>query len=323
MTSPMVVYRTKLINRYWKYQKTYIPNWRDFFDRPWRQDLRPPVFRVKESWRNVIINPSSERQGKDKVLALLPIYERHKWFRSMNSSQALAQSVLGNLAVHGQLSLMAELQDDEGMPLLGETQVSAANFAMEYKVETLDEPRRTSLDAYFGGDYRVAVECKFTEAQVGKCSRPQLTPQNSNYYQDRCNGTYTVQKPRNERCSLTERGVLYWKYIPALFHWDSRKDMRPCPLYVNYQLVRNVLAVGVGMDGTVSPENGHVVVIYDERNPAFHIRGKIFSAYTTTRQALIVPTMLRKCSWQRIIKHMRKVGSLPWLTEQLGLKYGM
>jgi hypothetical protein len=69
--------------------------------------------------------------------------------------------------------------------------------------------------------------------------------------------------------------------------------------------VRNILAVGVKQDGQVSMANGHVVLIYDERNPAFQKDGKGFIAFIETQQALQEPTMLRKCSWQRIVQHMR------------------
>ena len=323
MSSQMFTYRAELNKRYWEYQKSLFPVWQEFFDRPLAQDIRPPVFRINEAWRNVIVKTNASQQEIDRLLALLPESDRHKWFRSMNSSQALAQSVLGNLAIHGCLSGLTELQDDDGMMLLGKAQALSDNFAMEFKIDYLGEPRRTSLDGYLGGDYRVAIECKFTESEVGTCSRPRLTPADSNYESEHCNGTYTKQRARNERCSLTEIGVLYWRYIPRLFRWNSEQDLVPCPLKANYQLVRNVLAVGVRPDGQVSSANGHVVLIYDERNPAFQKDGKGFVAFSATRQALQEPTMLRKCSWQRIVQHMRNKDILSWLTEQLALKYGM
>jgi hypothetical protein len=44
-----------------------------------------------------------------------------------------------------------------------------------------------------------------------------------------------------------------------------------------YQLVRNILAVGV-KNGETSPANGHAMLIYDERNPAFQASGSGYSA---------------------------------------------
>jgi hypothetical protein len=91
----------------------------------------------------------------------------------------------------------------------------------------------------------------------------------------------------------------------------------------NYQLVRNILAVGVKEDRSVSTENSHVVLIYDERNPAFMSGGVGFIAYSETKAALKRPAMLRKSSWQRITQCIRQEKILPWLSEQLTIKYGL
>jgi hypothetical protein len=317
-----VDYRDHLNQRYWAYQDSRFPDWEKYFDRPNAHHGRPPVFLAREAWRNVIFAPDVTPHDKARLLTLVPDGERHKWFRSMNSSQALAQSVFGNLAIHGLLQHLTELDADEGNALLGNAQPSADNFAMEFKIDYLGEPRRTSLDGYVAGNYRVAIECKFTEQEMGSCSRPRLTPANSNYESEYCDGTYARQRTRMGRCSLTEVGVSYWGYVPRLFHWPNDRDFSPCPLNNNYQLVRNVLAVGVKPDGAVSVDDGHAILIYDERNPAFQVGGSAHAAYTETRRALLQPTMLRKCSWQRIIRHIRHGDFLPWLTEQLALKYG-
>jgi hypothetical protein len=319
----MVDYKAELHQRYWEYQKSHFPEWQEYFKRPAAEDLRPPVFKTQEAWRNVIVGMNASQQEKDRLLSLIPKSDHHKWFRSMNSSQALAQSVLGNLAVYGYLNSLSKLWDDDGLELLGKAQAALDHFAMEYKVDYLNEPRSTSLDGYLGNDYRVAIECKFTEAEVGTCSRPRLKKEDSNYDSEFCNGTYTQQKARQERCSLTEVGVLYWKYIPHFFRWNGDQDLDPCPLNMNYQLVRNILAIEVKPDGRVSTSNGHVVLIYDERNPAFQKGGKGYVAFETTRRALYQPSIMRKCSWQRIIRHMRSQDILPWLTEELSLKYGL
>lgn len=323
MASQMVDYKAELNERYWAYQASQFPEWRKFFDRPRETGIRPPVFRVSEAWRNVLVKPNASQPEIDALLALLPTSGRHKWFRSMNSSQALAQSVLGNLATYGFLNRLTVLRDDDGMALLGKARVSTDNFAMEYKVDYLGERRRTSLDGYLGGEYRVAIECKFTESEVGTCSRPRLTRADSNYESEYCNGNYARQRERKGHCSLSEIGVLYWQYIPHLFRWKSDLDLIPCPLNENYQLVRNILAVGVKPEGQVAAANGHVVLIYDERNPTFQNGGKGCMAFAETRHALREPTMLRKCSWQRIIQYLRDTGILAWLTEQLTLKYGL
>jgi len=319
---PISNYKADLVQRYWDYQQSHFPDWEKFFECPRALDNRPPVFLRKEAWRNLIINPGASQSEIKCLLSLIPEPYRHKWFRSMNSSQALAQSILGNLTINRSLECLEELKDDDGHALLGKAQVSADSFSMEKKIEHLGEPRSTSLDGYFAGRYQIAIECKFTETEVGNCSRPRLEPSASNYKTEFCDGTYTLQIPRKERCSLTKIGVLYWKFIPEIFVWDSDKDIKPCPLNKNYQLVRNILAVGVKLDGTTSIFDSHAVLIYDERNPSFQPGGNGYTAFTETRQALKEPNMLRKCSWQRIIQHMRISNVLPWLTEELRLKYG-
>jgi ADP-ribosylglycohydrolase len=315
----VVNFKEDLNQRYWEYQKSRF----QIFERPYALDGRPPVFLTRDSWRNIIINPEASDREVDKLLALVPEGEKHKWYRSMNSSQALAQSVLGNLAVYGSLHHLSELKDDEGLDLFGKAQVSSENFAMEFRVKYLGEPRSTSLDGYISGDYRVAIECKFTEAEVGTCSRPGLKPTALTYKREYCNGTYSFQRARKERCSLTEIGVLYWWYLPKLFKWKYDSDLFPCPLHKNYQLIRNILSIGVKPDGSVSLNDGHSLLIYDERNPAFQHGGLGLIAYMKTKEALQEPTMLRKCSWQRIVQHLREKDVLPWLTENLNLKYGL
>lgn len=321
--SDAVAYRADLNRRYWQYQQRRFPRWEAFFERPYAPDRRPPVFLCDQAWRNVIVRPGAPSEETARLLALVPAGERHRWFRSMASSQALAQSVLGNLAIDDALGCLTEITGDEGRPLLGRAQATPGTFAMEYRVDTLGEPRATSLDAYVSGDYRVAIECKFTEREVGTCSRPKLKPTAGNYARAHCDGSYSVQRGRRERCSLTEGGVRYWRYVPKLFRWDTNVDYPDCPLNRNYQLVRNVLAAGVRPDGTASPAQGHALLLYDERNPAFWPGGRGLAAYEETRAALCEPAMLRKCNWQHIVGHLRDRGVLPWLSEELALKYGL
>jgi hypothetical protein len=323
LNNKLLDYKNDLVSRYWNYQTNVFPKLEDYFERSFASDGRPPVFLRQKSEFNVITKPGASQDEINSVLALIPKKERHKWFRSMNSSQALTQSILGNLAIYNYLDHLTEILDDEGQNLLSGAQVSSENFFMEFKIDYLGEPRRTSLDAFFSGGRQVAIECKFTEADVGTCSRPRLKPKDSNYTADFCVGNFTRQRGRKERCSLTEIGVSYWKYIPYLFNWSNDADHKPCPLFKNYQLVRNLLAISVQPEMSVSLENGHVLLIYDERNPAFNIGGKGLKAFNETKKALKNPTMLRKCSWQRIVKHIRNKSILPWLVEHLNLKYGL
>jgi len=64
-------------------------------------------------------------------------------------------------------------------------------------------------------------------------------------------------------------------------------------LRANYQLVRNLLAVSVPSDAMPSGA-GHVVLVHDERNPAFQAGGKGYTAYEETRNALHEPERLKR-----------------------------
>ena len=114
----MADYKADLNQRYWEYQKSQFSTGQSFFERPYAQNGRPPVFVRLEAWRNVII-PVAGQQETHRLLALIPEGERHKWFGSMNSSQALAQSVLGNLATYDSLHYLSELKDDTGISQKG------------------------------------------------------------------------------------------------------------------------------------------------------------------------------------------------------------
>jgi len=243
---------------------------------------RLPVFKKEFADRNILMKPDANEEDKRRLVNLIPDRKRHKWFRSMSSSQALALSFFGNLVIYSQLDWLRDLRDNDGKAIFGTADLSASNFSMEHEVGTLNEPRPTSLDFYISGRYRVAIECK-----------------------------------------LTEIGVRYWDYVPALFKWSADRDYDVCPLKNNYQLVRNVLSACVREDGVASPSNGHAVLVYDERNPAFAESGKGAKAFRLTQEVLHESQNLRKVSWQRMCSFMKENKKLSWLTEAIADKYGI
>jgi hypothetical protein len=314
--------RDTMVDRFWRYHGEAFHNCPEIFERPDMGDGRPPVFLPHAAEFNVLMAPGISEADRSRLLREILPRERHRWFRSMSSSQAIALSVFGNLKVYGLLGLLNELYDEQGHPIFGDDAITSENFRMEYKVDFLGEPRPTSLDALITGKHPVAIECKLTEPDVGSCSRPNLTISDSNYEKDFCDGTYKVQKGRTSRCSLSEIGVKYWSHIPVVFKWTADANLSPCPLRANYQLVRNLLAVSVPSDAMPSGA-GHVVLVYDERNPAFQKGGKGYEAYEDTRNALREPERLTRCSWQQIAGLIRMDKRLSWLTDQLKAKYGI
>lgn len=316
-------YRNNLIRRFWEYRRDRFAGAEVLFDDKYIDDGPPPVFKKEHASENVLVRPGASEEEKEKVRREIPPKGRHRWFRSMTSSQALAQSVFANLKLCGKLDLLGSIRDDEGRPLFIRVPASKVNCVLEYDVDYLGEPRRTNVDVFFDGEYRVAVECKLSEADVGNCSRPRLRPKDDNYEREHCDGSYTRQRDRSDRCSLTAIGVEYWKHVPDLLCWPADEDHAPCPLLHTYQLVRNILAACVREDGKLYPERGHAVLLYDERNPAFQEGGAGWNAYDAVKKSLKDDTLLQLCTWQDITALLRADVELSWLAEGLSLKYGL
>jgi hypothetical protein len=112
----------------------------------------------------------------------------------------------------------------------------------------------------------------------------------------------------------------YWEYIPDVLNWAVDRDQAPCPLAKPYQLVRNVLGAVVG-EGQVRRSRGHALLVYDDRNPAFQPREN--GTFEELRAQLRDATVLRRCSWQRILAAMERHDDLQWLIRALDCKYGL
>ena len=329
-------YLKERVEQLWRYHDQRFGAGAVDLDQPRGTGLRPPVFRQACADLNLIQAPGASAEVRGKVVELLPHKHRHRWFRSMRSSQALGQSVFANLVRHGRLEALNDLVDDEGEPLFAPARLEAEVFRLELDLEgsLLGEPRPTSLDGALcfpdpdravgipEGAYRVAMEFKFMEQEFGRCSRPRLTPKDSNYKTERCDGSLTHQLGRKLRCALAEIDVRYWEHVPRLFKWEGDADLVPCPLFEHYQLVRNVLATCARDRGRLAPRGGHAVVFYDTRNPAFCSGGRANVAFEVAKGALKRPRTLRKCSWQRLVALLREREILSWLTDALAEKYG-
>ena len=194
---------------------------------------------------------------------------------------------------------------------------------MEKTISTLNEPRPTSIDVWLEGTYRVAIECKFAETGFGLCSRPRLRPRDNNYETDLCDGTYSRQRGRKSNCTLTESGIRYWQYLDDLLGWPADVDHAPCPLSSTYQLVRNLLAVCVDADQVLDKNAGHVLTIYDARNPAMIEGGMGITQWNSVHQALKPPRLLRRLSWQSLLGQLPDDANFSWIKQELAAKYGL
>jgi hypothetical protein len=295
-------YKQAMLRRFITYRRKHYPLEDELFDpRRWH------VFKTEYAYCNLFAS------GLDR---LLPQDRRHRWFRSMGSSQALALSVFGTMMKRDGLSLLNEVPGEHGRSLFPGF-VPAGQPEFDYRVTTLNEPRPTQVDLFLPGQRgHVAVECKLWERELSPCS------QVASY---QCNGDYASQPGRasRQRCVLTEKGIAYWDYIPRLFHWRADLDHRPCPIWKPYQLVRNVLAAAI------DPEKGQIwgepvtVLVYDANNPACTPDGKVGKQFQTVQAALQGPATLKRTTWQAIAGVLLERGGyedlIAWLDEKHGI----
>lgn len=310
-----MTYNEILTQRLWSYREAKFANQKALFDPQLSRFPNPPVFNSEASDQNVIV--PDEPALAAAVLKMVPRPKRHKWFRSMKSSQALAQSVFGNLRVLNRTSCLLEVTaDDDAIPAFGPGPIGPSDLELEHDVCSLNEVRATSVDVLVSGSTSICVECKLSEQEVGCCSRPRLKKSDPEY----CDGSFARQGGRSHRCALAERGMSYWEHIPSVLNWEVDCDQNPCPLAKPYQLVRNLLAAVVA-EGKVRGGRGHALLVYDERNPAFQPREN--GPFEELRAQLRDATMLRRCSWQAILAAMDRHDDLQWLIGALDCKYGL
>ncbi len=311
-------YVDRLVAGLWTYKDLMFPIQDELFDeaRPRAHGSRPPVFTKPHAWRNVLLDPCLTEKQRDEVVGAIRPWKRHRWFRSMKSSQALTQCVFGSLRAVSRLDALAEIA---GNPF--RLQNDGVQAELEHAINYLGEApsRCTSVDVLLSGNRRVAIECKLTEVDMGRCSRPRLASEEP----DHCDGSYSHQRRRLDRCSLTAIGVKYWQYVPHILRWNAAIDLMPCPLSHTYQIVRNLLAACVLPSGECSLENGTAVLLIDARNPAFQNEGPGRKAFDAVRAALLNPDCLQLCTWQEVLQHLRKNQVLNGLTEQINSKYGI
>ena len=308
-----IEYETQLQTSWWRYAKTLPATALDGNGKP----KRPPVVAIENPSANLML--PRDRKIASAIEAEIVETDRHRYFRSFRSSQALAQSVFGAFKAAGRLDLLSQVPSECGRRAFGTT-MPETRLSMETNIRTLNEPRPTQLDVCLETEgYRVAVECKFCEPEFGTCSRVR----SEKFKTPICDGTYACQQGRQTRCALSEIGIFYWDFIPQLFYWDSGRDCSPCPVLPTYQIVRNVLAATVDSDGHVNPSNGHAVFVYDSRNPAYQMNGLADAQFRQATSACRVPGLIRRVTWQEIVRVCVSSPDLVWLMRAIEAKHGM
>jgi hypothetical protein len=176
----------------------------------------------------------------------------HDGAASPHSSQALAVSVFGTLAIHParQVLIDAILHSAFGWE-------SAGNGPWRVDLErTLgrsllgERQSTTQVDVLLHNETSVVMlECKFTETGGGPCSQPKRRTSRAHQGLRQCDGNYREQtnpvNGKTARCALTAKGIRYWEHIPTYFDLARDKDHVPCPFAgPAYQYMRNLLAAG-------------------------------------------------------------------------------
>lgn len=186
----------------------------------------------------------------DAVWGALPW---HAGAASPHSSQALAVSVFGMLAVHParQALIDAMLNSVFGWGSAGED-AWRVDLDRTLGHRLLGERRPTQIDVLLHNPTTVVMlECKFTEASGGPCSQPNRRPSGAHQGLRQCDGNYREQtnpvNGRTARCALSAKGIRYWEHIPTYFDLACDQDHVPCPFAgPAYQYMRNLLAAGEG-----------------------------------------------------------------------------
>lgn len=308
--APHTDYVAGLSEHLWAYRRGRFANRDDLFDPKYGALPNPPVFDKDHGDWNVIV--SDDPKQASAVRALIDPSKRHRWFRSMKSSQALALSVFGNLKVFGHTDVLTTVKSDgNGGPAFGQGPIAPDDVILEHEARLPGERTSTSIDVLITGATTVCVECKLSEAEVGPCSRPQLPPKNARH----CDGANPV-RDSGLTCPLADRGVKYWDDVPELVQIEKWKERDSCPMLAPYQLVRNILA-----SKRSGSSNGHALLIYDACNSAFWpSRDGVFE---TLHGDLRDGALLRRCSWQAILAAINGREELRGLVEEIGFKYGL
>ena len=101
------LHTAKLTAHLRKYRRTAFPKPAGLFESTYSERrANPPVFTKEMAHRN-LVRPADENRAAH-VRNMVTEGKGHRWFRSMKSSQALAQSVFGNLLEAGHLDLLTK-----------------------------------------------------------------------------------------------------------------------------------------------------------------------------------------------------------------------
>lgn len=162
----------------------------------------------------------------------------HTYADSPRSSQVMAIDVFGTLITRSSFdrdAIMGAVAAEIGVPTEGPWEIY---LEWSDPLNGLAELTTTKVDAVaIGSGAIILFECKFTEGG-GTCS--QIVPDRKGH--TACSGAYKATSERQQRCSLSSKGIRYWDHIAELFGIEAGQDHEPCPFALDtYQWMRNVV----------------------------------------------------------------------------------
>jgi hypothetical protein len=211
-------------------------------------------------------------------LAKAESIEWHTHAKSAGSSQVLLLALL-QPAIDNDPSLEWLREASGVFAQVGK--LESSQFEVTVSPELLNEsPRPTALDWLVTGDQAVlAVEAKFTEQGLGRCS---------------CAGRHKGE------CSDAVLSRPYWDVAGEQLGWTRATEPKSCPVSLGYQAVRNV-AAALALAG--EHRMGAFGLFYDARNPYFAGAGE-WPGWAGVLEAALAnapDVHYAAVSWQRLL----------------------
>ncbi len=236
------------------------------------------------------------------------------------SGQVLAHALLAGLQRTGRLAALAALPAEDAYPAFPGVDATT-RLDLLHSLHLPGETAASVVDAALIGRSRIFVEALLAEPRFALCANPGLTPAHPGFAQALCTGAYRLQGGRPGRCAQGAGAKRVWELLPRLFDIDGARDHDPCPLFANWRLVRNVLSVCLDESGAIATGDRHVLVVYDERNPAVWPGGEADEQWQETIRLLRYPRLLRRVSWQRLVGHLAGEPAIAGLVGAVAEKY--
>ena len=131
-------YLAELCGALWEYAEVEFTD-DNLLNKRSRSLNRSPVLKPELADKNIVRPKGIRTEAYSSLIQAIPQNKRHKYFHSLRSSQALAQSVFGGLKALGNLEALASLEADDGsLAFSGLSEIDEVE--LEHDVQHLGDP---------------------------------------------------------------------------------------------------------------------------------------------------------------------------------------